>query len=346
MPLLDAVERYLRWLTCDAYRIDAGGLATYRIVYAVFLLCYGIPTIAWVSLNPSAFFFPPNVSLPKLLFDDFPSLVTATALSLGIVGTLLCILVGWWTRTASVLFSVLCVVALSFAFSFGKIDHNLIVWIIPFVLAASGWGRVGSLDAQGRSSDDTAAPVRGSPVAVVALLIGFGMFTAGAQKIHGGWLDPGTQAVQGYVVQAVEVFGRDPILGALFLQIESAAVWEVLDISVVLFETGFLLAFFHPTAFRVFLGSAFAFHLGVFLVMGIRTEILIVAYILVLVPWGQVARWVQQQTRPLQAERYAPLWRGLAIAALATTAALFTWDVLHPDLADRYLSLFDVLDGK
>lgn len=308
MRYVHAIEIYLRWLLRDAYALSVPGLALYRIAYALFIFTYHTPTFVWISGNPDTFYFPPPQSLPGWFAHGFPPDVVLWGLTIGVYVSLLGILLGVYTRFVSVAFSVVVVVGLSFSFSFGKIDHNLIVWVIPFFMAATPWGEAYSIDAwrRGRTPDaetDTEAQKSSStfwgipagvPVAIIGLLLAFCMWTAGAQKVLGGWLDPATHAAYGHVVQAVEVFNRTPPLSGWVRGLDHDALLESLDALVIVFEVGFLVAFFHPVLLRLFIVGALFFHLGVYLTMGIRTEILVIVYVLLLVNWDRLARWLRR----------------------------------------------------
>jgi hypothetical protein len=338
MPFVKALNNYLEWLSTEAYQVGEEGLAIYRIVYALFILFYGVPGFVWVGQNPDVFFWPPRASLPGLFFEGFPSTVVLALLSGGVCLSLLFILIGRYTRTASVLFSVLTVVGLSFSFSFGKIDHNLIVWVVPFFMAWSGWGRRFSLDARSPASP----PVRGIPVAIVALLIGFCMFTAGAQKVWGGWLNPGTHAAYGHVYQAVEVFGRTPPLASAILGIDSSLILESFDYLVVAFEVGFLVAVLHPLALRGFLAGAFLFHAGVYLTMGIRTEILTIVYLLVLVDWDVSVNLLRRYVDAVSTPWY--ISRTVLISASFVITGLHLWKQFQMGLPEsKGLSLVELI---
>src|SRR5690625_5725460 len=64
-------------------------------------------------------------------------------------------------------------------------------------MAFTNWGAAYSVDSCRQNSSDQTA--ESWPLTLLALLIGFMMFTAGVPKILGGWLDPSTQAVQGHL---------------------------------------------------------------------------------------------------------------------------------------------------
>lgn len=319
--VLDATERYLRALCTEHYAVSPAALGLYRIAYAGFLLLYGVPSFAWVSANPDAFFFPPPWSLPGFFAPGIPPAALTWALSGGVAVTLAMILLGWRTRWASVTFSVATVAGLSFTYSFGKIDHNLIVWVIPFVMAWSGWGRRFSVDAmQGRVAPSSPGR-RGVPVAVITLLLGFCMWTAGVQKIIGGWLMPDSHAAYGHVLQAVHVFDRSPLLASPFLSLDAPVLLEMFDVLVVAFEVGFLAACFHRRTARAFAAGALLFHLGVFLTMGIRTDILLVVYALILVDWERAADRLASRPELSAALRHPAVYVTLATAVVG----LYLW---------------------
>lgn len=152
-------------------------------------------------------------------------------------------------------------------------------------MAFSGWGNAYSYDASsGRSEEKPKA----WPLALMALLIGFAMFTAGYAKLMGGWLDGNTQAVQGHVLRNVHALGRDSLLAALFAGFENALFWEALDWTTVFFEIGFLAAVLHPVSMRCFTAMAVLFHFGIMPVMNISFTTNLAAYA-VLFRWRRLA---------------------------------------------------------
>lgn len=268
-----------RWIF-DSFDVRARGLALYRIAFALFAFLFVAPghgqygNFAFIASFPDAFFLPPPG--PLALFEGFPPGYAFEALHLLVNLSLAALLFGWRTRFASVLTALLLLAGYGFSYSFGKINHNLLFVLVPLVMAPSGWGAALSLDARaGRSAGRV---LRSWPLVMLALLLGFAMFTAGFAKLIGGWLDPSTHATQGHLVKQFFVRGRQDLLAPFFLSVDQPLFWEALDWATVLFEVGFLAAVFHPRATRLFAALAVFFHLGTMLMLNIAFTFHLIVY--------------------------------------------------------------------
>lgn len=258
------------------YAVPPAGLGLYRICYAAFFLIFGIPNFSWIAQNPDAFYAPPFLSL-GIFFDGFPSYIVLQSVSLAICILFVMLLFGVFTRTASFLLPALIIFGETFAYSFGKIDHDLMIWLIPWLLGLAGWGNSYSIDCLRKNGKNT---TEAWPIAMAALLLGFAFFTAGTAKIMGGWLDWSTQASRFYVMQSELVFNRTTLLGSFSLQLLPDVVWEFADYATVFFEAGFLVAVINKKVFQRFIFAALFFHLFIFLTMGITTSWLYIVYLL------------------------------------------------------------------
>jgi hypothetical protein len=211
-----------------------------------------------------------------MLFSDFPPVWIAQAMRLLLIVSLVALLVGYRTRAASLFTGGLLLMGYGFAFSIGKVNHVMLFVLLPFVMSASNWGAAYSIDAHRRSA--ARQDVHAWPLTLMALLVGFAMFTAGFSKLLGGWLDPTVLATQGHFLKQFFVSGRQDLLAPIFLSIDSVLFWKALDVATVLFEMGFLVAAFHPTATRLFAASAVLFHFSTMMMLNISFAIHLVVY--------------------------------------------------------------------
>lgn len=264
----------------DSFEVSAEGLGLYRMFYAAFVLLFLTPghspllNFGGVAALPEALFHPPPG--PMMLFSDFPPAWVAQAISLLLIVSLVALLVGYRTRAASLLTGVLLLTGYGFAFSIGKINHVMLFVLLPIVMSASNWGAAYSIDAHWRPA--ARRDVDAWPLTLMALLVGFAMFTAGFSKLLGGWLDPTVLATQGHFLKQFFVSGRQDLLAPIFLSIDSVLFWKALDVATVLFEMGFLVAAFHPTATRLFAASAVLFHFSTMMMLNISFAIHLVVY--------------------------------------------------------------------
>jgi uncharacterized membrane protein YphA (DoxX/SURF4 family) len=297
-----------RWIF-ESYVVTPEGLGLYRIAFSLFALLFLTPGSAeYVRFSflgglPDVFFLPPLG--PMQWTSGFPPGELFVLLEALLILSLTAMLFGYYTRTASVATTMLFLVGYGFAYSLGKINHNILFVLLPFVMAFSNWGAAYSFDAQTRRGARTVASW---PLVLLLLLTGFAMFTAGLPKILGGWLDPNTQATYGRFVRQFFVHGRRDLLAPLAIDLQSPVLWEVFDVATVCFEVGFLIAIMHPFTTRLFAVGAIAFHTGVTLVLNIAFVPNYIVYAAVL-PWATFARIL-----PVRASFLRPLCRGPAWA--------------------------------
>lgn len=116
------------------------------------------------------------------------------------------------------------------------------------------------------------------PLALLALLIGFSMFSSGWAKANSGWLSPQVPCAYGHLLHNYLSVGRDTWLAGHALRIHSLWFWKLGDWSVVALELAFLPAILHRRAFCFVAGIATLFHLGVLLLMDIPFASNVLAY--------------------------------------------------------------------
>jgi hypothetical protein len=174
-------------------------------------------------------------------------------------------------------------------FSLGKVDHTILLVVVPLVLAFSGWGNRFSLDSLRFKGEPP--PQRQWPLRLLALLIGWGFFAAAVTKLLTGWLSFSSQAARGYYVLGFLTEDRTHLLAGWVAAHDLGAAWELADWMTVAFELSILIALPWWRAFRITLAAAATFHLGVLLVMNIDFSNAVVAYG-AFVSWGAIARWM------------------------------------------------------
>jgi len=271
--------------------VPVEGLALARIFYAATALILGVSSFTWISQSPPAFFDPPIYSI-AVLWDSFPGYWFLQSLSTGICILFILLFFGYRTRITSLLLTGALILGYSFGYSFGKIDHNILMVVFPGVMAFSGWGEALSVDSVRRDGGSKAVDVASAawPVALMALLIGFGYFSAGIEKLPWLDLDPTTHGARSWLVRGYFVWERQEFLAPLFVAIDSQYFWEVMDIMAVLFETGFLLSVLHGRIFKAFVAVAVAFHLVNYLMLNISFAGMIRVYALFM-PWALILQY-------------------------------------------------------
>lgn len=303
-----------RWMFC-AYTAAPADLAVYRIAYAAFVLLAMAPVGLWLRGLPDAFFSPP-VGVAALA-HGFPPHGVMLALNAALVAALAMLLVGWRTPAASVATGVLLLALKSWEYSTGKINHDILLVVLPLLLAYSGWGGAFSVDAARRPVPAPERPRPSWPLALMAFTVGLAMFSAGALKLVSGWLDPATHSTYGHLVVNNMGAGRGTWLSALALSTDAGWLWEPADWVATVLELAFLPAMLHPRAMRVAMALACLFHLGVWLLFSIVFDANVLAYA-AFVPYAALLA----RSPRLRALLARPPRRGTAVAAGAAALVL------------------------
>lgn len=276
-----AILRYIDRLIFENYLTSKQSLAIFRVIYALVMLgC--IPhrlRLEWLSEVPDAFFSPPIG--PAAFFTKLPSATLILSLYILLNLGLILLLMGCLTRLASLL-TAFCVLSLNmWSYSLGKINHDLMLALVPLVFMFSGWGESFSIDARYVSREPVVDPEnrRNSwTVSLFALLIGLAMLTAAIPKIRTGWLDLSNSATFGHFLQNFYGIGRRTIVSQWLLGHYSPWTWEFQDWAAVIFEAGFILAWAHRKSFRIFCAVGGVFHLMVMVTFGICFWFNVLAY--------------------------------------------------------------------
>ena len=311
------LRAYDHWIQ-DEYRQPLQGLALYRILYVLLTLVFkGTPSYLWLATMPNYLYNPPLFSLGTL-FPGFPIYGICLALTIGIAILYIFLLFGFRTRTVGLTLFGLLLIGNSFSFGFGKISHDeLFALLLPLIMSFSGWGEHYSLDA---------APERrqaaGWPMTLLALLLGFAMFTAGVPKFQSGWLDPSSSAVQWYLVRRYYGLDRQDYLAPLFAQWHNPFFWEALDYGAVLFELLFLFAIVRRHWFQRLLALAVGFHLANLLLLNISFTANLLIYLL-FIEWQPIIKFIRKASLQHVLRIFSNQWAFRTVLILHTGFVLF-----------------------
>lgn len=310
-----------RWMF-SAFELSPRGAAVYRMLFAAgLLLAIKPPVWTFIADYPDSFFSPP-FGVTFFFFTGFPPALYFQALNVVLVFAAVALFFGWHTRAASLALAASIFAGNMWSYSFGKINHDILFIVVPLVMAFSGWGDALSVDATRRT-----APPRTNawPLALLALLVGFAMFTAGWTKAVTGWLDPTTHATHGQLIMNYFIQNRTDGLSSLALGVEAPWFWELLDQSTVVLECALLPAVLSRAAFRVNLALLTFFHVSVMLVLRIEFPANLLGYA-AFVDWEAVVRRVPRPVSNALAalprpSRMVPALLGSVLAALAVAGA-------------------------
>lgn len=304
-----------RWIF-ERYTASPADLGAYRIAYALFVLLAMVPVAPWLGCEPAAFFSPP--AGPAALFGGFAPGWLMLALNCALAVLLALLLVGWRTRWVSAGTGVLLLALKACEYADGKINHDILLVLLPLLLAASGWGRTWSLDAARAREADAGTPRPSWPLALLAFVIGAAMLWAGALKLLTGWADPEVHATYGHLVANNLGTGRSTWPSGLALATDSGWLWKPADWLTLALEVGFVATVFHPRALRLAISVACLFHLATWLLFDIVFSPNLIAY-------GAFVAWGPGLAARARGERLAfrdgALRPRAAVLALAGAAA-------------------------
>src|SRR5215467_14019680 len=268
-------NRAISRLAFREYAASSEGLALYRILYATAILLMGLPKGLWIPLYGNAFFRPP-FGFTWFLDQGVPPEWFFLVLNAAATVSAIMLLTGYRTRIASLALFVTLLSLNAWRYSFGKIDHDLLMIAVPLILAFSGWGDRLSVDslAGHRVRFYTNSPW----LLLLAVVTSVMMFTAAIQKVPTGWLEPHTQASWGHFVSSYFVLGSKNPVSAIALGLRIPWLWKCIDFAVVVLEAAFLLTVASRRWFRITCALACIFHFSAAILMHIAFWSNVLAY--------------------------------------------------------------------
>lgn len=340
MCVLQKVISRLDFWMFESFRTQTADLALYRIIYALWML-KDIPMHMWLVQTPRAFFNPPP-GIPGL-FMGLPDPWAVTLVNVIYAFALVALLLGWHTEIASIASAVCLLLLNTWAYSLGKINHDILSLAIPFILAFSGWGNAYSVDAlmRGKNRRELTDTSGSWTVALLACVIALAMFSAGWAKLTTGWLDTSSHSVFGYLVSNYYAVSRHTLLGGILIKLDSPLFWEALDWFTVALEVGFLVSVINYRLFRIFCALASVFHLGVLLLFNISFDSNVIAYAVV-IPYWKIAMSVKAATYEYVGQTSMKLFK-IPGKRVFATVVLFSIAILGLDilvLRQSFLSYF------
>ncbi|MBC3541777.1 hypothetical protein ACFSC6_09995 [Rufibacter sediminis] len=232
------------------------GLGAFRVLVGLFLLALYVPSFSWIAEAPQALFTPPLLSLATL-FDGFPGFTFFFLVDCTVLLSLVCLTLGVKARASTLVFLFSCLLGLTFNFSFGKIDHSILIYALLLCMAFSGWGKHLALFPDKPSRVDSPA----KSLSLLSVLLCFAMFSAGFEKaIHWIDFDLALNGFLGWFNDGYYLLDRHYLLAPYVIYFPPALL-EIFDYTAVLFELSPLLFLLHSRrAWRLWLLVACIFH--------------------------------------------------------------------------------------
>lgn len=236
------------------HNTKVGNLHYFRIILGILFLI-NTQNLSFLGLMPNSLFRPDVLNFTNL-FDSWPShlffeflfytkIILAVALILGIKARVVFILIG-----------LLGIIQSGFMYSFGKIDHGILMNVLPFAMAFTNSGCKGAIVPDKRLKSPNLS------ISILAVFITFGFFTAGLEKAF-VWIDFNfsTSGFLSWFYPSYYSIGRDKLLASFVLNFP----WwltEIMDYIAVLFElTGIIFLFISRKTWFYYLLIASIFHL-------------------------------------------------------------------------------------
>ncbi|NQX35599.1 hypothetical protein [Herbiconiux sp. VKM Ac-2851] len=261
MTITDRARAFVEW-TSAGYRPSPKPFAVLRVLFALQVLV--LPReLLWVGEVPAQFFNPPPGPFALITNQPGVEVLLAVTILRGLIAVWM--LVGWRTIYASIAMTLVLVIGSGLGYSFSKVDHFILYDLAPLAFGLAGWGAAWSLDAISGRRRST----RGYPLFLFGIVAAFALFTAAIPKLRGGWWNPGREATHFYLARDVFAGPVPGPLSDLLIGIDSGVFWKSLDYATLFAEGWLILAVFLPGLFRLGLIIISAFHMSVFLVLGI-----------------------------------------------------------------------------
>ena len=300
----------------DTCSNDARSLGLFRIFWGMYILLFFTPYSAFVGQVPQAFYNPPVLSLASL-FAGFPPYWLMFAGDLVRIWLVVLITIGIKTRFCTIVLCLLTFISNNFVYSFGKIDHDTLVWAVALCLAFTDWGVPYALVPDRRVNPKVATRA----LATAGVLIAFGFFTAGFEKaLHWINFDLSTGGFLSWFYGGYLILDRKLLLAPLVFRVPPQ-LFKILDYAAVAFELSpffFLLA--GPAAWRAWLLVATCFHLANALLLNIPFWDNVLVYL----PFVAFARSFGRLNVGVRATNAVFSWRVLVIICAIILGAAHT----------------------
>ncbi|WP_319454943.1 MULTISPECIES: HTTM domain-containing protein [unclassified Mycobacterium] len=291
--------------------VSGRDLSGFRILYALFVLLTIYRSDYAASVPQVAFDPPPG---PFMLLVSAPPLFAIWAIQAALCFALAALAIGWHTKLAAVAAAVLQIVIYGIGYGYGKIDHTILLPLVPLLLSFSAWGSSFSVDAQRKSPNLVGhywAPRS------LAIALGVAMLTSGLSKVLGGWLSWDSQATYGYAVIRAGALSA-PLSGtATLLPTDSPVVWEFMDYATVVLECSIIFAALYWRAFYVAIASLGVFHIITLVVLGILFPYNLLVYA-AFIPWSKLDSLISMS----RIDRFS------SVLASSTVLRTVTWVLL------------------
>ncbi|MBC6400858.1 MAG: hypothetical protein GDA37_07595 [Ekhidna sp.] len=272
----------LRWASifeqvkANAHVSDDGiSLPVVRILIGTYMLCFGTTSWTWIAQFPDSFHRPHVFNIVGQIISEFPSYEVLIVLEWMYIFSLVAIITGVKPRIFSLAAFALQIFLHGVAFSFGKIDHAILLTFLFFVLSKTNAGcKLAIYPAKPFPIDK-----QDTYTGVFAFIICFGLFSSGFPKAL-MWIDfdTRTSGILRWYYEGYYSLNRRELLAPYFVYVPTYLV-ELMDYIVPLFEmSGFIFLLRSKRHWRLWLWLLGLFHLSNLLILNISFKQYLIVY--------------------------------------------------------------------
>ena len=264
------------WLkVVNSTSVSIESVSIFRIITGFFILLFNGNSFSWLGDAPRAFFDPPLLSL-SIFFTRFPPKAFFSTIEVILLVCTLFITLGIRARLSTLVYVVLSIIAYSFQYSLGKIDHNFLFLALLICMSFSGWGSKLALVPDTLRKSDSPA----KSLSLLSILVCFAFFSAGfAKGVKWMNVDFSKSGSAHWFYSGYYVMGRTYMLAPLVKNVPFF-FFKLMDYAGVIFELSPLLCLLiSRKSWHVWLLVACIFHLLNLLVLNIPFFINSVIYL-------------------------------------------------------------------
>lgn len=262
----------------------------YKEIYLIIFILLFTPNFIWISSVPDALYNPPIFSL-AMFFSGFPNIYIVIFFQAFLILSLVLISINRFSFLFGVISFVILIIFYNISFSLGKIDHFILLPLSLFCFSLGNWKK---------NNKYFLLPI--PPETLLAIFIGFGMFTAGFQKAI-SWIDFDLK-YSGFLSWFYSSYfnhGNNILLANLVFKLPNIII-ELFDYLAVFFELSALpiILFSRKIYWKFWLLAACCFHLLNILFFNIAFTFHILVYLSFLLPnhkiyvknWSKISKWI------------------------------------------------------
>lgn len=292
----------------ESTSIEDSSLGIFRWIFGFLLLIFFVPQFSWIAQMPNALFDPPYFSLANL-FTQFPGDLFFRTITLLIIISLVCLTIGIKARISGSIFLFCWFIGNNFQYSFGKIDHEVMILALLFCMTFSNWGTHYALITDRPLSPNSSKKA----LALFSVFLAFGFFTAGLEKAI-NWVDFdfSTNGFLSWFYRGYYNLGRTDLLAPIVLYLPKW-IFEFFDYAAVIFELSAFIALLNSRKWWIsWLLIASLFHLSNTLLLNIPFFNHFLVY-LVFVDFSQLKTKILGDIKPSVIKKISYFLTGLSV---------------------------------